>query len=78
MTKETADRDLGLKMNLEDTPLVQSLREELSAYEKDLEDARAEMIHTKFVLDEQVKKFENIELKSRNLKRDNKIFEKLM
>ena len=65
-------------MNLEDTSLVKNLRENITQYEKDLEEARSEMVHTKFILNEQIEKFEKFELQSRNLKRDNKIFEKLM
>ena len=65
-------------MNLEDTSLVKSLRQDLSQCEKDLEDSRTEMSHTKFALNEQIKNFENFELQTRNLKRDNKIYEKLM
>ena len=76
--RKDAERELGQQMNLEDTSLVKSLRKDLTQCEKDLEDSRSELSHTKFALDEQVKNFENFELQTRNLKRDNKIFSKIM
>lgn len=65
-------------MELEDTDLVKCLRKEISQLELQLDESRVELTHTKIVLDEQAKKFENFELQSRRVKHDNKIYEKLM
>ena len=62
INRKDAERELGQQMNLEDTSLVKSLRKDLAQCEKDLEDSRSELSHTKFALDEQVKNFENFEL----------------
>jgi hypothetical protein len=78
INRKDAERELGQQMNLEDTSLVKTLRKEFQQLEKELEESRAEMTHTKYGLDEQINNFENFELQSRNLKRDNKIYEKLM
>ena len=52
INRKDNDRELGQQMNLEDTSLVKSLRKDFALCEKDLEDSKIELTHTKFTLEE--------------------------
>ena len=52
IAKKDLEREQGLEMNLEDTQLVKTLRSEMMQVEKDYDEARNELVHTKYALNE--------------------------
>ena len=52
IAKKDLEREQGLEMNLEDTQLVKTLRSEMTQVEKDYDEARNELAHTKYALTE--------------------------